>query len=282
MTLRQIEQILDWISPQAAENANATCAILEALAGSISHEENVDAIGIRLAHILAQSFGLADPDTRYKWRSWRVLSQPMGELDFRNHDLIANLWEERAKPFNLIPRFKTDNLNEEGTKNPAGLESIELLRFLCASWACARTGSKLEAQAKPVLLGMLAGLVDDITGLPSLLKSGAKMGKEKCGSRLNTLKRGLGWQKWSALHCIFEEYPKVLELGLELEGESFKQMLQSIFWIASASMPTISDQSKIKWLKLNTEAFPNLWLSALRQDAVLNNKSLIGSSLLFV
>jgi hypothetical protein len=57
-------------------------------------------------------------------------------------------------------------------------------------------------------------------------------------------------------------------------------MLQDIFWIASASIPENSVAS-IDWLRLNPKAYPDLWMSILHSENVLNSEPLFGKQQLF-
>ena len=59
-----------------------------------------------------------------------------------------------------------------------------------------------------------------------------------------------------------------------MEDMGFKSMLLHFFWIASVSLPEMEPESG--WLKMNPGAFPELWMSALQSDDILNNKFLIG------
>jgi nucleolar pre-ribosomal-associated protein 2 len=52
-------------------------------------------------------------------------------------------------------------------------------------------------------------------------------------------------------------------------------MLQDAFWIASASVSENSVPS-IEWLRLNAEAYPELWMSILQSENILNNEPLLG------
>jgi nucleolar pre-ribosomal-associated protein 2 len=60
-----------------------------------------------------------------------------------------------------------------------------------------------------------------------------------------------------------------------VENDVFQKMLQDVFWIASASIPE-NRVALIDWLRLNSEAFPDLWMSVLHSEIVLNNKPLLG------
>ena len=60
-----------------------------------------------------------------------------------------------------------------------------------------------------------------------------------------------------------------------MDDKLFKEMLQTVFWIASASLPENSVAS-IDWLQLNPKAFPELWISMLHSENVLNSEPLVG------
>jgi hypothetical protein len=60
-----------------------------------------------------------------------------------------------------------------------------------------------------------------------------------------------------------------------LDDKLFRELLQSVFWIASASVAENSVAS-IDWLQRNPQAFPDLWLSILDNENVLNSEPLLG------
>lgn len=62
------------------------------------------------------------------------------------------------------------------------------------------------------------------------------------------------------------------------EGE-FEQILQIVFWLCSAS--TREADNKIDWLRLNSEAFPDIWIFILQSDTSLDRPAIIGSYPLF-
>ncbi len=213
LTLQQIEQILDWILPQSAENSNAACVILEAIAGSISHEDVVDAIGVRLAHILSESLGKLD--SRYEFRAWRILYQPLQELLPEALDQISELWQQRKQPFNRISSFHAVVENgEKRTQATDVRESIEILQFLCAVWTTAEAGSELRTLAKPILLGLFAHLAREIIRLPEDLREIMGVGESMHNSKQDPLRLTNARIKWAFLRCILEKYPKVLVLVL--------------------------------------------------------------------
>jgi nucleolar pre-ribosomal-associated protein 2 len=212
LTEQQILQLLDWLSSQVAENPDAVCVILEAIAGSVSREETVDAINLRLYHIMFDNGVSEKLDGRYMWRSWRILSRTLHWVTVSGLDEIVQLWEERVKPFDsLCGKIGVGGLLEVGDGNTVDLEMLEFLRCASAAWSAAKQGSQLETLAKSAMLDFLQCLARDIKNFPRDLQSQQELGHEICGSNLNTLYRGIGWMLWSFVRCIFVEYPKTLE-----------------------------------------------------------------------
>lgn len=62
-----------------------------------------------------------------------------------------------------------------------------------------------------------------------------------------------------------------------MEGEdTFKELLESVFWLCSASeYPMITELRKsdpgLEWLWNNSHAFPEVWLFTMQQDLILNS-----------
>jgi nucleolar pre-ribosomal-associated protein 2 len=67
-------------------------------------------------------------------------------------------------------------------------------------------------------------------------------------------------------------------LGLDLPDSLLREILQDVFWIASASLPGVAPSHSKAWLSNNPNAFPDLWISALTNPGVQNNEALIGTS----
>jgi len=212
LTVHQITQILDWLSSQVTEYPDAVCVLLEAIAGSIHHEEVVDNIGLRLYHILFDN-GVSDKlDERYKWRSWRILSRSLSWLMTPELDELAQLWEQGAKPFNsLSTGGEYGFLLEIFGGNMVGLNPLEVVRFVCAAWGAAGRDSRLETLVKPFALDVLRRFGEDIRIFPRDLRWEDDLGVDLCTSVQNTCYRGLGLMIWSLARCVFVEYPKTLE-----------------------------------------------------------------------
>jgi nucleolar pre-ribosomal-associated protein 2 len=207
LTLHQINQILDWLSTEVAEHPDAVCVLLEAIAGSINHEEVVDAIGLRFYHIMFDS-GVSDKlDGRTKWRSWRILSQSLGWLMAPNIDELSRLWQQSAKPFKSLSSRAISNV----IGNTSKLERLEIRRFICAAWNFAGKNSQMETSCKPFALNVLRQLAQDIRPLPAELRSGEDLGNEACDSAHKTLEPGFGWTTWSSAKLVFVEYSKILQ-----------------------------------------------------------------------
>lgn len=212
LTVQQITQILDWLSSQVTEHPDAVCVLLEAIAGSIRHEEVVDTVGLRLYRIMFDN-GVSDKlDGRYKWRSWRILSRSLNWMMAPEVEELSQLWEQRAKPFNSLSSGSSSSfLLEIYSGNTVGLDAPEIIRFVCAAWEAAGRQSSMENLAKPFLLNILQRLAQDIRCFPQDLRGDIDLGNEICDSNQNTLYRGIGWTMWTFVRCVFVEYPKTLE-----------------------------------------------------------------------
>jgi len=210
LTLRQITDILEFLNEQVTKSPDAVCVILEAIASSISRAEVVDAVQLRLYHIIFDNMSSEKLDSRYKWRSWRILSRSLSWMTSSGLNEIVKLWEEQAKPFDLLSgRLATGRLLEAGDGNTIDLETLESLRCICAAWETVEEWSPLKSLAKPSMLNFLQCLARDIKSFLRDLRKSRQLGEEVCGPNLNTQYRGTGWMLWSCVRCIFVEYPKV-------------------------------------------------------------------------
>lgn len=207
LTIQQITQILDWLSTEVDEHPDAVCVILEAIAGSIHQEEVVDAIGLRLYHVMFDSGASDKLDGRYRWRSWRILSRLLGWLMASDVEGLSRLWEQKTKPFHNLSSKATSNI----IGNPSKLEVLEVARFVCAAWNSARKNSPMEALSKPFALNILRQLAQDMRFLPAELKGNEDLGSEACGPLVKTSEPGIGWIVWSSANLVFAEYPKIFE-----------------------------------------------------------------------
>jgi nucleolar pre-ribosomal-associated protein 2 len=207
LTVQQITQILDWLLTEVTEHPDAVCVILDAIAGSIHHEEVVDAVGLRLYHIMFDSEASEKLEGRYRWRSWRILSRSLGWLMVPDVNELSRLWGLRAKPFRSLSSKSTSNI----VGNISKLEVLEVTRLVCAAWNTAEKDSLTERFRKLYALNVLQQLAQDIKYLPGELKGGEDLGSETCGSVAKTLEPGIGWTTWSSCKIVFVEYPRILE-----------------------------------------------------------------------
>ncbi|KAM0132518.1 hypothetical protein ACHAO1_006793 [Botrytis cinerea] len=229
LTVQQIVQLVDWLAMEMVNQPNAVVTILEAIANSISREDVVDIIGTRLYHVI---------------------------FDNGNFEEIARLWEQQASPFTIL---STHTFGEKE------LDNLEIFRCACSAWNAAEIGTKLESLSSPVVLRCLEQLGPSIGALID-----QKMANiEKWPIHLNTLLRGAQWTAWSFYNCIFQEYPRALELGIKLQDSAFELLLKNILWIASLAKTSTTEHV------LNHGAFAALWFGVLRQDCVLNHSSII-------
>lgn len=216
LNVSQIVKILDWLSEEVSEHPDAVCVILEAIAGSVSGEEQVvDAINSRLYHIMFDDNAANKLDSRYRWRSWRILSHTLSWVEMGDLNKLGGFWEEQAKPFNTLSTVaKSESILKIKPKERRGLESLEIFRFACSAWTAAtkqrRSVGSVQISDKPVILGLLRSLAKDINHFAADLQGNKELGDELCGSKQNSLQRGKGWMIWALVRCLFVEHPDVL------------------------------------------------------------------------
>ncbi|KAK6605950.1 Urb2/Npa2 family protein [Botrytis cinerea] len=256
LTVQQIVQLVDWLAMEMVNQPNAVVTILEAIANSISREDVVDIIGTRLYHVIFDNGNFGKLSDRYSWRAWRVLTRSFQWMQPLHLEEIAGLWEQQASPFTIL---STHTFGEKE------LDNLEIFRCACSAWNAAEIGTKLESLSSPVVLRCLEQLGPSIGALID-----QKMANiEKWPIHLNTLSRGAQWTAWSFYNCIFQEYPRALELGIKLQDSAFELLLKNILWIASLAKTSTTEHV------LNHGAFAALWFGVLRQDCVLNHSSII-------
>ncbi|KAH7409155.1 Urb2/Npa2 family-domain-containing protein [Cadophora sp. MPI-SDFR-AT-0126] len=273
LNVSQIVKILDWLSEEVSEHPDAVCVILEAVAVSVSGEEEVvDAINSRLYHIIFDGDASDKLSSRYRWRSWRIISHTLNWIEMGDLNKLAALWESQAKPFASLSRFsKSESILKCKPKDQRGLESLEIFRFTCSAWTAAtkqrRSITSLQSLNRPVILCLLRALAKDISQFTADLQANKDLGDELCGSKQNSLQRGKGWMIWALVRCLFVEHPDVLLPFLESEEQLFAAMLEQILWIASATYFDNEVTPSSSWLQRNPKAFQDIWRLALRGGA---------------
>ena len=208
LTVSQITQLLEWLALQVSESPEATCVILEAMAGSVGREEVVDAVGLRLFHIMFDSGVSEKLMARYKWRSWRILSRTLKWITKPQLEEISVLWEEKSVPFDLLSNSFKDNtilcLSNGNT------EKLEILRCVCAAWNASPRGSRLESLSKKPSLDVLHSLSQDTKQFLQDLQKDEELGEEKISSTLNASYQGVGWVLWSSVSCVLVDFSTML------------------------------------------------------------------------
>lgn len=212
LTLRQIAEILDFLEDRIDETSEASCVLLEAIAGSVTREDVVDAVQLRLYHLIFDDGRSEELDERYKWRSWRILSRTLSWATNSDVEKVAKLWKEQKKPFDALSgRIGGDGLFNVRGGNTVDLEALECLRTACAAWDKAEEWTSLRKLARASMLSLLQALALNVRSLLRDLQSESQLGDEVCGSHLNALYRGVAWTMWACAQCVFVEYPKALE-----------------------------------------------------------------------
>lgn len=211
LTTQQVNQLLDWLEIEIQKNPGPACVILEAISGSISIEEVIDTVGLRIFYIMFDS-GVSDKlNVRYMWRSWRLLSRVMLCMSPVNSDELAELWQTKARPFaTLTNESSIVSLVEHPRRHDLGLEYLHRFRVVCAAFSTAKSSSKLEEVAKPLLITLLQTMDIDTLRFwqTNMARTELEVGWDDL--RQNTLQRNETWIMLSFVRCVLVEFPKVL------------------------------------------------------------------------
>ena len=209
LTVTQVTQLLDWLAVQVTEYPNATCVILDAIARSIGREDFVDAVGLRLFHIMFDSGAFEKLDEKYRWRPWRILFRTLKWVTQAGLEQISVLWEEGAVPFDSLSRTVRDDSVLD--LSSGHIVRVETLRCACAARNAFQKWTTMGHLTNKPVVNFLHSLLQDIEKLPQKLTSQEDLGQERCGATLNSVYRGVGWMLWSSVHCVFVEFPSVLK-----------------------------------------------------------------------
>lgn len=212
LTVQQLIQLLEWLSGEVEKNPDAVCLILEAISGSIISENFVDAVGLRLYHIMFNHKLPNKLDKRYRWRSWRLLSRTLTWVQPNHVEEISQLWNQNHAPFDGLNRnLRVPSLFQTVEKDTIGLEILEILRFGCVARSNATDGSQIIGLAEKLILDLLQSLAGELKLFLEVLTNNTDLGNESCDTRQNTLNRGAGWMIWSYVQCVFVENVDVLK-----------------------------------------------------------------------
>ncbi|KAL3428237.1 Urb2/Npa2 family protein [Phlyctema vagabunda] len=281
LTLQQILQVLDWLELEVKENAAAALVILEAIVGSITREEIVDAVGLRPYEIMFESTSgkkvISELDERFRWRCWRVISRTLRWANDSTMNRFSAMWSKKSSPFSLLQKttFEGDLIRTKSEKTLGGLEELEKFRCVCAVWAVGQCHERFKDAIRPTMTGLLTRLGLDTKRLrKDLYKSKAQnMGDDIRNSTDPTLARGYGWMIWSCLRFVTVEYPAVLGLYAGLKKE-FKDLILCIIYAASCSDGLLGISTP--WFTTNGPAFLQLWKSIIQNDYIHNQPEIIG------
>ena len=212
LTLRQIREILDFLEEEVDKAPGAVCVILDAIAGSITREEVIDTLQLRLYHVMVDNGRIKKLDERYSWRSWRILSRSLSWATDKEIKGFPALLEKGWHPFDILRvRSSGDGLLKLRDGIAATLAPVEHLRAVCAVWGKADEWREPNNMPSAVTMGFFKSLTKDVKSLLRDLRGEKPLGDEVCGSKMNNQHPGAGWMVWSCLRCVLVEYPKALE-----------------------------------------------------------------------
>lgn len=220
LTLQQIEQILEWLSSEVTSTPNAVCVVLDAIADSIVGEAVIDAVGLRLYHIMFDDGASKSLYDRYKWRCFRIVSRTIDCTTYANIDTLLTLWQRHLQPFYNLPKIPVFEDFVKAENFPHGVTSkldfVEKVRLACSIWSAPESGKLKESHIKPVVLELLKTIASLVGTMVTSFKQrdlrSEEKGNDTLSSESNNLEKTYGWLIWSLVRCIFVEYPKTLLL----------------------------------------------------------------------
>ena len=204
-TIKQIQDLLTWLDSKVDENPGSVGALLEAIAGSLTQEAVIDAVGLRLFHTMFNIKAFEGLEDRYKAKCWRILTQTLPQLPNSQLEELALLWKQGATPFDRL----TLNVHDAILENGMNLAHIEGLRFACAAWLAAPTGSTLEALSKPIVLGILDCLASAKWGLPIGPEPQKPLLTSQIIGNPTSMHSEDSQRGWSQISAIIVDYPRV-------------------------------------------------------------------------
>jgi nucleolar pre-ribosomal-associated protein 2 len=202
LTLQQIAQILDWLESEVNNTPDAVSVILQAIAGAVSNEDVVDAVGIRLYRIIRN----VQLDRRYRWRSWGILSQSLNWIQKAALEEFELMCKSDAGILSDLQRICKTKFDKERDN----LEISEKFRAMCALWNATEPGSTFNTTVEPLLLEFLNVFIEVLDkSIGNILAPTPDVLGERDELR-HSPNRGFSWTLSSCVHTLFVEHPAVL------------------------------------------------------------------------
>ncbi len=213
LTIQQIEQILDWLSVEVNSSPDAVCLLLDAIANSIAGEAAIDAVGLRLYHIMFDGEAFEKLDIRYKWRSWRIISRTVDCTTYQNIEKLLGLWQQKSRPFNVFSDSFDSvaffNVPYRSTGLP--LERLEIFRLVASLWNAPESGNLKADLVKPIMLDLLRSLARVVDSyFKNIQIPDCNHDSTESLSEPAMLSRSHSWVIWSYVEFCFVDYPKIL------------------------------------------------------------------------
>lgn len=205
LTTQQIVEILDWLEARAVESPAAFCVLLDAVAGAVSREETIDAIGLRPTQSVYDHRKLLKKmATSYRWYQWRIVRHT---IRCSTKSSIDSLWATSGEGLLKVVKIAVKGTNED----LATRETLEAFASLCAVLDAIRNEESIEANIRKVLGGFLVKLNAFIQDFMSTLSEGGEEDTEKWGVSVTSARRSVGRYAASYASCLLVHYPATLQ-----------------------------------------------------------------------
>ena len=207
LTVHQITQITDMLRSRVKENPEAVCVMLDAISGAIHREEVADAVNLVLCDIMFDDGYSEKLDSRYMWRSRRIVTKSLVWLNPAEVDALPSKWKDHN------PVFVTQQPNRANVKSNGQLrlDAVESMRCVFAAWTAARKGGLMRTLLRDRIIELLEELAADVKSFLDDLQSGEGPSSETVNQKQSSFVRSYEWMVWSMVRCLFVDYPTTLE-----------------------------------------------------------------------
>ncbi|KFY30477.1 hypothetical protein V494_08148, partial [Pseudogymnoascus sp. VKM F-4513 (FW-928)] len=262
LTSEQIKSILDGIREKTGSPGPAL-VIMDAVSGALTREETIGSTELPL---WAFSWVMDHKDVpgRYKHRQPQILTHIM---DATTQTAFQQQWGSEIDMAKHVANARV--------MVTASNSLVELFRSAASQHTLLSLVNKELANEKLVLA------MKDVTqsfftedAIPWFASSGKGSKKKVSEGRSIAIKLQTPDTALALAKTILVDYPNLIKVVAE-PGPKQQPVLQTLFWLASMTTPFSVEKSPNAWVKRNSDAFPALWRTMLKNDDILNDQELM-------
>ncbi|KAI9742252.1 MAG: hypothetical protein M1818_004152 [Claussenomyces sp. TS43310] len=262
LTTGQVIELVDWLQSESKVHKQTFLVIADAVAGAVTKEDTIDALGVRLCQIVLEADN--NLNERYRFRPSRIASS---SLSWCSSSHIVLVMDTLLDYLSLLLGQGNSHAIRYGD-----LTHLEASRCLLRAWA------RLSSDGRQKEVGGMSisswvqheqhQILNYATRDLMSLKGEEDLGDQSVGSRVSST-RSKAWFSCEYLSSILVENPESFKL--HLNGPKGGDLLDRIIWAASATTPWSAEHSPNAWLRHNFNVLPNLWQTMCQSDDLLND-----------